>query len=656
MAALGACTREAAADQNNTPPSMDTALATVPNALPAAAHMPGDAPKDGFVQRVLALSPQRKLMLGGGTAALVALIVAMAMWSSQGDYKVLYANLSDKDGGAILAQLSQMNVPYRHADGGAAILVPADKVHDVRLRLASAGLPKGSIVGFELMDNARFGQTQFQERLTFQRGLEGELTRSIGALAAVQSARVHLALPNQNGFFREQQKPSASVLLTLHPGRTLDRAQIAGIVHLVSSSVPEMNPKSVSVLDQSGALLSGPDAGAQGGLDAQQLQYVNQIESNYTKRVLDILEPVIGRENLRAQVTAEVDFSQSESTSEAYAPNQGADARATVRSAQTSEAAGAGSAQPAGVPGATSNQPPVPATAPINGPAQQMQAAQQGASASGRRDATTNYEVDKTVRVTRNATGTVRRLNAAVVVNNRSVTDAKGKTTAVPLTGASQPLHAAATGATGASGGRREAVTNYEVDKTVRVTKSATGNVKRLNAALVVNNRSVTDAKGKTTQVPLGADEIEKITALVRESIGFSKERGDSVKVVNAPFKVEPAGTVGREAPFWKMPEVIDIVRAAAMPVGLAIVALLVFFGMVRPAVKTALAPRPAQLSRPGMRIDAVVDDEQTHPTPAIAAPPTTLRQIEGAKALAKDNPAAVAGIVRGWVGGGEAA
>jgi flagellar M-ring protein FliF len=190
----------------------------------------------------------------------------------------------------------------------------------------------------------------------------------------------------------------------------------------------------------------------------------------------------------------------------------------------------------------------------------------------------------------------------------------------------------------------------------VRVTKSATGNVKRLNAAVVVNNRSVTDAKGKTTQVPLGADEIEKITALVRESIGFSKERGDSVKVVNAPFKVEPAGTVGREAPFWKMPEVIDIVRAAAMPVGLAIVALLVFFGMVRPAVKTALAPRPAQLSRPGMRIDAVVDDEQTHPTPAIAAPPTTLRQIEGAKALAKDNPAAVAGIVRGWVGGGEAA
>ena len=578
MAALGACTREAAADQNNTPPSMDTALATVPNALPAAAHMPGDAPKDGFVQRVLALSPQRKLMLGGGTAALVALIVAMAMWSSQGDYKVLYANLSDKDGGAILAQLSQMNVPYRHADGGAAILVPADKVHDVRLRLASAGLPKGSIVGFELMDNARFGQTQFQERLTFQRGLEGELTRSIGALAAVQSARVHLALPNQNGFFREQQKPSASVLLTLHPGRTLDRAQIAGIVHLVSSSVPEMNPKSVSVLDQSGALLSGPDAGAQGGLDAQQLQYVNQVESNYTKRVLDILEPVIGRENLRAQVTAEVDFSQSESTSEAYAPNQGADARATVRSAQTSEAAGAGSAQPAGVPGATSNQPPVPATAPINGPAQQMQAAQQGGSASG---------------------GTHRR----------------------------------------------ETTTNYEVDKTVRVTRNATGTVKRLNAAVVVNNRSVTDAKGKTTQVALSADELEKLTALVKETIGFSAERGDSVKLINAPFKADKPEV--DTTPLWQRPETLDLLRNLAMPGALTLLACIVVFGAIRPALKAAQAPKA------GQRLDALVDDVQALPTldaPAMLEAPGVDRRLEHARSLAKDNPAAMAHIVRTWV------
>jgi flagellar M-ring protein FliF len=207
------------------------------NAVAAKPALPLVEPA-GFGARLGTLPLKTKLSFGLGVAALVAVIAAMTLWNSQGDYKVLYANLSDKDGGAIISQLSQMNIPYRHADGGAAILVPAAKVHDARLKLASAGLPKGSVVGFELMDGARFGQTQFQERLTFQRGLEGELTRSITAMAAVQSARVHLALPNQNGFFREQQKPSASVLLSLHPGRTLERAQIAGIVHLVSSSVP----------------------------------------------------------------------------------------------------------------------------------------------------------------------------------------------------------------------------------------------------------------------------------------------------------------------------------------------------------------------------------------------------------------------------------
>ncbi len=538
-------------------------------------------PADGLGTRLAALPPRSKLALGGGLAALVGVALAMTLWSSQGDYKVLYANLSDKDGGAIITQLTQMNVPYRHADGGTAILVPASKVHDVRLKLASAGLPKGSVVGYELMDGARFGQTQFQERLTFQRGLEGELTRSIQSLAAVQSARVHLALPNQNGFFREQQKPSASVLLTLHPGRTLDRAQVAGIVHLVSSSVPEMNPKAVSVLDQTGALLSGPAENTQGaGLDAQQLQYVAQIEGGYTKRILDLLEPVVGRENLRASVTADVDFSQTEATSEEFKPNQGASASASVRSQQTTEQHGSTPGAPAGIPGAVSNQPPVPATA--------------------------------------------------------------------PLTGAAAPLQAAQGGAGGASNSRRDAVTNYEVDKTVRVTRAATGTVRRLNAAVVVNNRAVTDAKGKTTQVPLSADEMGKLTALVQESIGFNKDRGDSVKVINAPFKADPAGR-NSEVPWWKQPEVLDMLRAGAVPAGLAVLGLIVFFGMIRPALKALLA-RPAP--QPGSHVDVLADDEVAPPAPRALEAPKHNEQLQGARQLAKDNPAAVASIVRGWVSG----
>src|SRR5262245_23658723 len=441
--------------------NMDNALTP---ALPAAPR----AGPDGLMARLTAVPVKAMVMLTLGVAALAAVIAALAMWSKSGDYRVLYANLSDKDGGAILSQLSQMNVPYKHADGGNAILVPADKVHDVRLKLAQSGLPKGSTTGFELLDNARFGQTQFQERLTWQRALEGELVRSISALAAVQSARVHLALPQQNGFFREQQKPSASVLVQLHPGRVLERAQIAGIVHLVSSSVPELSPKAVSVLDSSGTLLSGASDNPASGLDAQQLQYVQQIEASYVKRVIDIIEPIVGRDNVRATVAAEVDFAQSEATDELFKPNQGRDTAAAVRSQQLSESSNGASSTPSGIPGALSNQPPVPATA--------------------------------------------------------------------PLTGASAPLQAA-NAATGAST-RRDNVVNYEIDKTVRVTRNATGIVKRLNAAVVVNHRVITDAKGKTTSTPLTNDEVEKLTALVRESIGFNKDRGDSVKLINAPFRM----------------------------------------------------------------------------------------------------------------------
>lgn len=563
---------------------MDNAVALAQNLPPAA--VPAAAPAEiapTFMGNLAAMPTPRKIWLGAAVAGLVAILVALSLWSSRPEYKVLYANLSDKDGGAIIAQLSQMNVPYQHADGGSAILVPADRVHDARLKLASAGLPKGSTVGFELMDNARFGITQFQERLTFQRGLEGELTRSISALSAVQSARIHLALPNQNGFFREQQKPSASVLLQLHPGRTLDRAQIAGIVHLVSSSVPELSPKAVSIVDQTGALLTESPDHPTNGLDAQQLQYVSQIESTLTRRIADILEPVVGRDNLRAQVTADVDFSQSESTSEQFRPNQGSEP-ATVRSTQLSESTQANAGMPTGVPGAASNQPPVPASAPINGPAQTLQAAGGSATGTSKRDAITNYEVDKTVRVTRNATGTIRRLSAAVVVNHRTQTDAKGKTTNVPLT----------------------------------------------------------------------EEELGKLTTLVRESVGFNQERGDSVQVINAPFKVEKPETAP-ELPLWKQPEMLDTLRNLAIPAALTLLALVIVFGVVRPAMKAAKPQPPA----PPPALDAVVDGTEVLPPVEDGAGSRSLPllsasapsdKLDAARQFAKDNPGAVANIVRSWV------
>ncbi|GAB4174381.1 MAG: flagellar basal-body MS-ring/collar protein FliF [Rhodocyclaceae bacterium] len=383
----------------------------------------------GFVQ----LPPRQKLAALAVLALAIGLIAGSLLWARTPNYAVLFSNLSDKDGGAIIAALQQQNVPYRFSEGGGVILVPADQVHDARLRLASQGLPRGGAVGFELMDTQKLGISQFQEQLNYQRGLEGELARSIQSLAAVQGARVHLAIPKTSGFLRDEQQPSASVLVNLRAGRSLEAQQVAGIIHLVAASVPHLATGAVSVIDQNGTLLSpAGDAQRSAGLDPGQLKYVQEIERSYVKRIEDILAPITGPNNLRARVSADVDFSLSEQTAETYRPNQGA-AEPSVRSQQTSETTSRDLAA-AGVPGALTNQPPVPATAPITTPAAGAAAAASATAAlTGRREATINYELDKTIRHTRQAAGTVKRLSVAVVVNHRRITGADGKTVTKPF-------------------------------------------------------------------------------------------------------------------------------------------------------------------------------------------------------------------------------
>ena len=558
--------------------------------MPAVATLPINPT---LAQRLAGLDQGQRLRLALGVVLFVAIGVIGLVMGRQAEWRVLYSNLADKDGGAVIAQLSTLNVPYKHAEGGGAILVPADRVHDVRLKLASLGLPKGSVNGFEMMESNRFGMTQFQERLTFQRGLEGELTRSIQALSSVQNARVHLALPNQNGFFREQQKPSASVLLSLHGGRTLDRTQLAGIIHLVASSVPEMSPSAVSVLDDTGKLLSSPSDGSGGalGVDAEQLQYVRQVEQQYSRRILDILEPIVGVQNVKAQVTAELDFSQTESTTESHKPNQAPEVSA-VRSQQVVESSGAaGTSPPSGVPGATTNQPPGAASAPINGAAQTLAA--------------------------------------------------NGQT---PLAG----------------GGKRESIINYEVDKTIRVVKGASGVIKRINAAVVLNNTIVTNDKGKTSSTPLTDAQMEKMTALVRETIGFSKDRGDSVNLVNAAFASEKVAVV--DVPLWRQPEVVDLARSFAWPLGTLLFGALVLMGVIRPAIK-AMGTAPVASAAPSnVRMNQLDAMESEMPErPRLAGPGSANdvaqisaheKQLDDARKLTRDNPAAVANIIKTWMNG----
>ena len=370
----------------------------------------------GTLNTLTRLDPAQRFRILSAIFLVMALFAGGFFLSRQVDWKILYVNLSDKDGGSVIAQLSQMNIAYKHSEGG-AILVPADKVHEIRLRLATQGLPKGSGVGYELMDNSRFGMTQFQERLTFQRGLEGELTRSIQSLGAVQGARVHLAMPQQNGFFREQQKPSASVLLSLHTGKSLDRAQIAGIVHLVASSVPELDPKSVSVVDDSGNLLSAP-SNATGGPDTQQIQYTRQVEMDLTRRIEDILAPLVGRQNVKAQVSVDLDFSRVEYTSESHQPNNSG---GVIRSQQLLENNSQANTTVPGVPGASSNQAVAAPTMPLNATASSASGVSRtnGQAGNGSRNSVTNYEIDRTIKTVKSSTGALMRVSAAVVINDK---------------------------------------------------------------------------------------------------------------------------------------------------------------------------------------------------------------------------------------------
>jgi flagellar M-ring protein FliF len=386
-----------------------------------------------LMQSLAGFNSKQSIGLLIAAAAMVALVFGMWTWGKTPDYRVLYGNLSDRDGGAIMESLQQMNVPYKFSEGGGALLVPADRVHEVRLRMASQGLPKGSVAGFELMENQKFGTSQFLEQMNYQRALEGELARSMQTLASVQSARVHLAIPKPSVFVKEQQQPGASVVLTLHPGRTLDNSQINGIVHLISSSVPNMPAKNVTVVDQSGALLSTLKEGNAGQMDATQINYVRQIEQAYISRIEAIIAPLVGATNVRAQVTADVDFAQTEQTAESYKPNQDPK-ESTVRSQQTTASTNSGGQNASGVPGALSNQPPVPATAPIVTPSSSVAAAASGGTTSSLKESTTNYEVDRTIRHTKLPVGSIKRLSVAVVLNHRIITDKNGKKSSKPLT------------------------------------------------------------------------------------------------------------------------------------------------------------------------------------------------------------------------------
>ena len=432
---------------------------------------------DSLRERFLALNTNQRLFMGLGFAGLVlALGVVFSAGKSNQDYRVLFANVNEGDGAAIITALQQMNVPYQFTEGGAAITVPQALVYETRLKLAGQGLPKAGNVGFELLENQKFGTSQFVERVNYLRGLEGELARSVSSLGQVKSARVHLAVPKPSAFVREQERPTASVILTLHPGRMLDGPQIAAIARLVSSAVPGMRVQEVSIMDTEGGIL-GSSASRQEGLDPSQLKYTSELEAALNRRVAAILEPLAGKDGFRAQVSVDLDFDERERTSETFGKN--APPNQAIRSQLSIESSG-GKSGSGGVPGSLTNQPQESAKAPITTEAkgENLRApgsVDTGASgsdeASSRNEKTVNFEVDRAIERIKSSKGQLRRVSAAVVLDYK-----------------------------------------YEKGAKVNATRS----------------------------VAYTPQEIQQINALVRDAIGFVQRRGDTVSVANLPFSEEP--------------------------------------------------------------------------------------------------------------------
>jgi flagellar M-ring protein FliF len=414
---------------------------------------------------------------------LLALGLAFSSAKSNSDYRVLFTNVNDGDGAAIVASLQQMNVPYQFTEGGAAIMVPQSQVYETRLKLAGQGLPKAGNVGFELLENQKFGTSQFVERVNYLRGLEGELARSVSSMGQVKSARVHLAVPKPSAFVREQERPTASVILTLHSGRVLDPSQIAAVSRLVSSAVPGMKAQDVAIMDTEGGVL-GSNANRLAGLDASQLKYTAEIEGALASRLSSILEPLAGKDGFRAQVTVDVDFDERERTSETYGKNSPPNPQ-TIRSQQSVDAGGSKPGA-GGIPGSLTNQPPQPPEAPIVNQVQTQ------------------------------ADGRPRNLRAPGSVETGVAVSED-------------------------SNFRKEQTVNYEVDRAIEKLKSSKGKLLRVSAAVVLDNKYEKGAQPNDgRKLAYSTEEIQKINSLVKDAIGYVETRGDTVSVMNLPFSEEP--------------------------------------------------------------------------------------------------------------------
>ena len=379
----------------------------------------------------------KQIMFLLAIAASIAVGGYVFMWSQTPSYQVLFSGMEAQESSEVATVLQQMKIDYKLDPTTGALLVPASDVQGLRLRLAAEGLPRSSAQGMEILSQEQgFGTSQFIEQARYQRAMEQELARSVSELQNVRSARVHLAIPKQSVFVRERKPPTASVVVNLYAGRTLERGHIAAITHMVAASIPNMKSSDVTVVDQRGNLLSQPERNSSMALSDTQLEFTQKLEQLYISRIEDILTPIVGMNGVRAQVVADVDFTVTEQTQESYNPDLTA-----LRSEQLAEEERVGALGPMGVPGALANQPPGGGVAPEQ--AVQENVGEDGevvaetvTPGSSTRRSTRNFELDRTISHSRLAPGSIQKLSVAVLVDEPTTTDAEGNVVTTPMSDA----------------------------------------------------------------------------------------------------------------------------------------------------------------------------------------------------------------------------
>ena len=568
-----------------------------------------------FLENLAEMSVLRQLGLLVGLAASVAIGFAVVLWSQQPDYRPLYGSLNGMDATQVVETLTASGIDYTIEPNSGALLVKADDLARARMRLAAAGVaPTDNSVGFEILDREQgLGTSQFMEATRYRRGLEGELARTVASLNNVKAARVHLAMPKASVFVRDERKPSASVLVELYPGRALEPSQVMAIVNLVATSVPELDKGQVTVVDQKGNLLSDQQELSELSMAGKQFDYTRRMETLFTQRVHNILQPVLGTGRYKAEVSADVDFSSVESTSEMFNPDQPA-----LRSEQQVNEQRQSSLPPQGVPGALSNQPPGPAAAP-----------QQAAGAAA---------------------------PAGPIAAGQPLVDANGQQIMDPATG--QPMLAPYP-----ADKREQSTRNFELDRSISYTRQQQGRLRRLSVAVVVDDQLRVDpATGESSRVPWTTDDLARFTRLVQDSVGFDASRGDSVSVINTAFTASQGEEIP-DIPFYTQPWFWDIVKQV---LGVLFILVLVF-GVLRPVLNNITGGgRGKELAGSGdveLGSMAGLDGELSDDRVSLGGPQSIMlpspsegydAQLNAIKSLVAEDPGRVAQVVKEWINADE--